>query len=249
MKIAIICCLHGNEKYGLDVVRELPYSLPFFIGNKKAMIEDKRFIDSDLNRCFPGKLNGNYEEKLACELVEFLKDFDYVIDLHSSSNECPLFGVITKSNIEKINLAKSLGLKKLVIMPNYFAKGNSLIDFVKCGISLEIGPHERKENVEEVTEKILNLVENKLTQENIDIFEVVSVIKKQAEGEILIKNFEKVNHKDILIRGDTNQFAESDFIPILVNEKAYEDILCLVVKQVNLKVIGDYYNHDKERGI
>ncbi len=247
MKIAIICCLHGNEKYGLDVVRELPYSLPFFIGNKKAMIEGKRFIDSDLNRCFPGKLNGNYEEKRACELVESLKDFDYVIDLHSSSNNCPLFGIITKPNIEKINLAKSLGLKKLVIMPKHIANGKALIDFVKCGISLEIGPHERSENVEEVTEKILNLIENKLTQESIDIFEVISVIKKEVEGEILIKNFEKVNHKDILIRGNTNQFAESDFIPILVNEESYGNILCLSVKQVNLKVIGEYYNHAKKR--
>ena len=58
MKIAVVCCLHGTEPYGLEVVKRLPASLSFFIGNEKALKENRRFIDSDLNRSFPGKENG-----------------------------------------------------------------------------------------------------------------------------------------------------------------------------------------------
>ena len=107
--LAIVCCLHGNERYGFEVSKNQSF-FPFFLSNKKAFIEDKRFIDTDLNRCFPGKLEGNHEEKLAYNLIKKLKHFYYVIDLHSSSNNCPMFGIITKPNNEKIEFAKILGL-------------------------------------------------------------------------------------------------------------------------------------------
>ena len=48
-------------------------------------------------------------------------------------------------------------LKKLVIMPDFFASGKALIDFVKCGISLEVGPHDRKQNVDEAVNSIKSL--------------------------------------------------------------------------------------------
>ncbi|MEK6757695.1 MAG: succinylglutamate desuccinylase/aspartoacylase family protein [Nanoarchaeota archaeon] len=240
MKIAIVCCLHGNEKYGLEVLKGLPSAFSFFIGNKRAMIENKRFIDSDLNRCFPGKPHGNYEEKRAFELVKSLKDFDYVIDLHSSSNNCSLFGIITKPNTEKIEFAKRLGLKRLVIMPKNFASGQALIDFTKCGISLEIGPHKNKDNVRKVSEKIKNLLENKGKNNNLEIFEVFGKLIKKYD-KVLINNFDFVKMGQPItenFEGD-RQFAEFDFVAILVDEESYGNVLCLVGKQVNLKVMKD----------
>lgn len=232
MKLAIVCCLHGNENYGLEVVKRFPVSFPFFIGNPRALEENKRFIDVDLNRCFPGKKDGNYEEKRAFELLNKLKEFDYVLDLHSSSNYCPLFGIITKSDKDKIDFAKKLGLKRLVIMPEYFASGKALIDFVKCGISLESGPHNRKENVGEVFELINNFVDGRILDDEIEIFEVVDVIKKEVEGEILINNFEEVKKEELIIRGEfANQIAEFGFIPVLVGEEAYGNILCLACRK------------------
>ena len=235
MKIAIICCLHGNEKYGLEVVERLPSSISFFIGNKKALVENKRFIDEDMNRIFPGKAQGNYEEKQAFELLGRLKEFDYVIDLHSTSENCLLFGIITNPNKEKIEFAKKLGLKRLVIMPESFASGKALIDFVKCGISLEIGPHDRKENILEVKDLVINLVDNRNISGKREIFEVFEVIKKEQKN-ILIKNFEEVKKGQIIAKGDESQIAEFDFTAVLVGEEAYEDILCLACKKTTLKV-------------
>jgi succinylglutamate desuccinylase len=229
MKLAVVCCLHGNERYGLEAVKRLPPHVSFFVANEKALKENKRFIDTDMNRCFPGKDGGNYEEARAFELLEQLKNFDYLIDLHSSSNNCPMFGIITKPNQEKIEFAKRLGLKKLVIMPEFFASGKALIDFVKCGVSIEVGPHERDGNVGEA----LNLIKNLETgsKDNLEIFEVFGAIKKQEEN-ILIQNFEEVKKGNVIAKGTIEQKADFDFIPVLVNEEAYEGILCLACIKV-----------------
>ena len=231
MKIAVVSCLHGNEGYGIEVGRRLQ-SIPFFIANENALRENKRFIDEDLNRCFPGKEDGNTEEQSAYNLLKKLKNFDYVIDLHSSSNECPLFGIVTKPNKEKIGLARKLGLKKLIIMPKFFASGKALIDHVKCGISLEIGPHEKKDNVNKVVKAIKNLIKNKENRE-ISIYKVSNIIRKEFEGKILIKNFKKVKRGQLIAKEvERKQIAKFDFIPVFVNEEAYEGLLCLAAKRI-----------------
>jgi len=231
MKLAIVCCLHGNEKYGLEVMKKLSSHASFFIGNPLAVKKNKRFIDSDLNRSFPGNKNGNYEEKQAHTLLKELKYSNYVLDLHSSSNNCPLFGIITKPNKDKIEFARKLGLKKLVIMPKHFASGKSLIDFVKCGISLEVGPHERKENVSEVVNLIKNLEENN-PKDKLEIYQIFSIIPKK-EGKILIENFQEVKKGQIISKRRLTQKARFDFTPVLVNEKSYKGVLCLACKKAN----------------
>ncbi len=232
MKVVIVCCLHGTEHYGLDVAKKLSSKIPYLLGNRKAFDKKVRFIDSDLNRCFPGNKNGNYEERIAFQLTKKLKSFDYVIDLHSSSNYCPLFGIITKPNDKKINFAKKLGLKMLVIMPKCFASGKALVDFAKCGISLEIGPHDFKDNQEKVLEKINNFLNNENESNKIEIYKVIKVIKKEAR-EVKIKNFDEVK-KGQLIASDkkSKQFSKYDFTAVLVNEEAYENILCLACRKL-----------------
>lgn len=230
-KLVIVCCLHGNERYGLSIC-ESQSLLPFVLANEQALKENKRFIDADLNRSFPGNKNGNHEEKIAAELLENLANFNYVLDLHSSSNFCPLFGIITQPNKEKIEFARKLGLTKLVIMPESFASGKSMIDFVKCGLSLEIGPHERKENINEVKKLLTNFVEQKNYPENLEVFEVFSIIKKERE-KILIRNFEKVRKGQKITEDEGgSQLTEFDFVPVLVGEEAYRDTLCLACKKI-----------------
>ena len=79
--LVLICCLHGNEGYGLEVCKRQSL-FPFILANKRALKENKRYIDSDLNRVFPGNKQGNHEERLAVEILDQIKSFDYVIDLH-----------------------------------------------------------------------------------------------------------------------------------------------------------------------
>ncbi len=227
-KIAIVFCLHGNEKYGAEVVAKLPASHSCFFANERALKENVRFIDEDMNRVFPGKVDGNHEEKLAFELKSKLKAFDCVLDLHSSSNYCPLFGIVTDPTIEQIRFAKRLGLKKLVVISGKFVKGVALIDHVKCGLSLEIGPHDGHGNVEEVLELIGNLDSN--IDVPMEIFELEEYIVKESD-DVILRNFCEVRKGDLI---EKNRISEKDFVPVLVNEEAYSGILCLACRKVGI---------------
>ncbi len=87
-RIVILTGVHGDEKSPLLVAEQLKKlkvnrgKLEIVGVNNKALRLNKRFVEKDLNRVFPGKPNGCHEEKLAFKLASFLKDTDLVIDLH-----------------------------------------------------------------------------------------------------------------------------------------------------------------------
>lgn len=229
---AIVVCLHGDETFGLDLAEKMSGKMPVFIGNPAALEKKQRRVDVDLNRSFPGDENSNfYEERRAAQLMNRLKEFDCIIDIHSSSCDIPLFGIITKPNEFKFDLARRLGLKKVITMSEDFASGRALIDHVPCGISLEIGPHEKMENADEIVKAIGNL--DSTPNNEMKILEVFELIRGEDNVEFFIENFKPVKQGDLIARGrEKNYYAESDFIPVFVGERAYKGILCLAARKI-----------------
>lgn len=94
---AIMALTHGNEFAGVAVVNQLlallldgvvtlAYPFVFSLNNVKAAIQDKRFIDEDLNRCFGSKSKSS-ESWEACRssLIEgFLQQSEYCLDIHQT---------------------------------------------------------------------------------------------------------------------------------------------------------------------
>lgn len=234
--IGIVVCLHGNEHIGLEVNKKLNIGLPIFIANPLAVKNNVRFIDSDMNRSFPGKIDGNYEERQAYHLLKQIKKFKHVIDVHSSSCKIELFGIITKPNAEKLHLAKKMGIKKVVLMNEIFAKGTSMIDNLDCAISLEVGPHNRKENLSEVIDLIKNL-KNNLNKDcsnfKLEIFEVTKILFGENISKFYIENFKEVKKGDLIAESDKKHYAQFDFFPIFVGEDAYKGIICMATKKIN----------------
>lgn len=237
MKLCVVVSLHGDEPFGVEVMEKLSGTMPVIVGNPKAIERGVRYIDSDLNRAFPGNNQGNYEERRAAELTEKLKEYDYVIDVHSSVCDFELFGIILKPTKEKIDLAKKMGLKKLVVVKDEIFKGQALIEHVKCGISLEVGPHERENNVEEVTRAIRRLMEEENEKGEIELFEVFDIIKGDIKASKNLANFKEVKKGETIAEGDDCLFAPFDFVPIFVGEQAYEGVLCLAARKISEKEI------------
>ncbi len=233
---AVVVCLHGNETLGLEVANRFKEEMPVFIGNPQAIEKGVRCLDSDLNRVFPGDEDGNIEEKRAIYLLNQLKFFECIVDIHSSSGDTDLFGIITKPNKEKVILAEKLGLDKLVIMSEKFASGKALIDHVSCGISLEIGPHKKREIVDKISQALNNLKDGiGQNDKHMKTYEVIEVIPAEDDADVFIANFCKVRKGDLIAKGEKEHFADKDFIPIFVNEKAYKNILCLACKEINVE--------------
>lgn len=86
---------HGNEVGGIlsltecmrllhgGVIKpEMP--LAFVLGNPAAALENRRFLESDLNRSFGSKDHSSLEGQRALHLTSILKQTDYLLDFHQT---------------------------------------------------------------------------------------------------------------------------------------------------------------------
>ena len=77
----IMVWVHGNEKSGIDALNELKnnfkiisWKIYFIYANLKAINENVRFTEKNLNRCFLDNIEwSSYEEKRAKQIMKYLK--------------------------------------------------------------------------------------------------------------------------------------------------------------------------------
>lgn len=230
--IGIVGCLHGNETLGRDVIKSFENiklkkgSVYFVLANEKAMLENKRFIDVDLNRCFPGKSDGNNEERIAHALVKELAGCEYVIDIHSTSAETDDFIIVTK--IEQCDtLTKFFPIKKVVVMDDPTLENKSLISNVKNGVSIEFTSKTATKTVTDIINQALanfGLLEGRRTVTKQDIYRVYGrLTKNERLKDIKLNNFKEAN-----LDGET-------FYPILFGEKEYKEVICFMSKKLTKK--------------
>lgn len=228
--VGIVGCLHGNEKIGHEAINLLKRIIPkkgtliFILANQEAMKQNKRFIDSDLNRCFPGKKNGNHEEKLAQPMLKSLSGCDYVIDIHSTTADTENFVIMTKCDEQTKSLATYLLLNKAVIMGNALAGGKSLIDHVSCGISIEFNFKTKPESVSGIIINCLrnlNMLDGPIYITDPEIYLAYGILRKLIHSNVP----ELANFRQASIGGEL-------FYPILFGEKAYSGSLCLKARKL-----------------
>ncbi|MBT3407870.1 hypothetical protein HOK68_02970 [Candidatus Woesearchaeota archaeon] len=223
--IGIIGALHGDEIIGVNVIEQLKDlklnkgTIKYIIANQEAIIKNTRCIDQDLNRSFPGEKNGNNEQNLAYQIMDLIKDCDYIIDIHSTDSLIESFIVLTKDNKFIRDELENVLLNKVVIM-GFKGKEKSLIEHSKFGFSLEFNKSVDENQVTEIVKnylKYLNIIDGKsktMSKEYYYVYEKLS----NYNGKL--NNFELVN-----VNGE-------EFYPILANEKNYE-FNCFKAKKLN----------------
>lgn len=96
--LGITAAVHGNELNGIPVIQRLfkeidPMNLKGYVvgipvvNSPSFLLKKRRFIDQvDLNHIMPGIENGNLSEVYAYRFVDrIIRQFDYLIDLHTAS--------------------------------------------------------------------------------------------------------------------------------------------------------------------
>ncbi len=148
---------HGNEPLGIEVCKRLEKLnltyIDILYANKKAIKSNKRFVEEDLNRAFPGAKNGSYEKKRANRIYEICKKYDYIIDFHNTNcpaNDCGFVGGTDWKN--STNLSLFLGLNKVII-----ADYNCVNKYVKNCLSVEISLSSKKFDIDYWVEKMISL--------------------------------------------------------------------------------------------
>lgn len=212
VKVAIVCCQHGDEVFGkkvFDYYQDKLEGIRLIFANEEAYQQGKRFIDDDLNRSFPGDANGSHEERLAAQLLPYIKDVRYVLDIHTTTSDVVMTPIICKEpeDVKKIlNLTSS---REVAFMGNGIAD-HSLIGQVAAGVSLEFNEsYATSEAALNEVKTIINGLLGGITgriQERL-IYEI--------EGTIL---------PDQELMGDAGNFRKDELIdgyPFLLYEKSY----------------------------
>lgn len=234
-------CTHGTEKVGLKVARRFKNFKPLRgifminVANEKAVARNKRFIDQDLNRVFPGKKNGGYEENLAFKLAPFVRVFDIVIDVHSTETGIASSLIVTTFKPSMKPLLKAIGPKHIIYMRA--TKSNALISEARVGIGFEYGKDKSPKTYNDTVLGIKRLLayhkmapyrEKNLTK-SVEFYKVTKSIPK-PEGFVVkkgIKNF-SILKKGAVIgynpRTKEKITAKESFYPFLFGKNRYKTI-------------------------
>lgn len=229
MKKVFIVGQHGNEKLPIRAADTLINQIEVIVANPKAVSAGVRYLETDLNRSFPGDNLGKYEERLAAELKNRLEEFGEVVDFHTATCGTPLFAIVTKLTKNHLDLVRKLGVKKVVYMENSIASGKSLIDHVKVGVSIEAG-REKTGSVLRRIEKVMRhyLAGKMLPMQSLEIYSVFEIMKRSEENNKLpigARNFKKIS-----INGQ-------ECYPVLARETSYPQVLSLLARRINLDCI------------
>ncbi|KKP80388.1 MAG: Succinylglutamate desuccinylase/aspartoacylase [Candidatus Moranbacteria bacterium GW2011_GWF2_35_39] len=239
--VVVVGCLHGDELVGKKIIFRLRKiklkkgTLITIIANEKAVKQRKRFIDQDLNRSFPGKRNGNYEEILAYNILKITKKADFVLDIHSATTDVKDLAIITKTKKAVLNFVYAINPRRIALMKKDIA-GKSLIGYCKTAVSLEYGKDNSRATYKNTFSSIISFLEKekmidaknkKREQRKIDFYEIKGVAKKEKNDVLKknIKNFKLIKKGEIFaIRNNKGMVSKENFYPILFGEEAYGDI-------------------------
>ncbi len=196
-KIQFVTGIHGNET--LPVLALASIGQKQIVANVKALSQNKRFMETDMNASF-GREGNTYEETRARRLLPLLDKRKLVIDFHTFSAMSEPFVVLVDLKI--LNFAKILGFKNIVYMKHNIKKGHALIN-LRDGVSIEVGNHVDPSSFQRTVDLVNRIKNGPRSLPKIRLYEVFGKIEKPGK----YTNF-KV-HKD-------------GFIPILAGENAYD---------------------------
>lgn len=213
--LSLVCCQHGNEQLGLkifDALAKIIHRYPglqLIIANEEAIKINKRCVEQDLNRSYPGNLNGKLEARLAYRLLKEVAGSEYVLDVHTTVSDAgfltPIFGKRSKQTHAVINALPS---KKIVFIRKALVKC-SLIGNVTGGVSLEFGKKQFSQTSIDITLKLIeDLYRGKSHPKKIrEIFYIKGIIPASLPLPKNAKNFIKVSGKNLY--------------PVLLKESSY----------------------------
>lgn len=247
--IVVVGCLHGNEIVGkmvidaLDKITILKGTLKTITANEEAMFLNKRFIQQDLNRSFPGnKKSKIVEEKLAFRILKEIQPTDYVIDIHSTTSDTEDVIIIKKDNSVTGKMIDIIRPKRVLFISKDYGNG-ALVNFCN-GISIEYGKHRSKNTFNKSLNDIkklmftLGMINEAVvnTQIETQFYEVFGIEPKPKGFKLdgMVKNFEYISKGTVIGCANKKQvIAKEGFYPVLFGEKSYKDIIGFKARKVS----------------
>jgi len=177
-KLLVTVCIHGDEVCGLVAVNQLLQEgffkhgfdnknvrVTILLGNPRAVMENRRFIDVNLNRMFTPQycdqqgaphVHDPYERSRLEEIIPEMHKCDSYLDIHSTSAPTIPFAIVPPG-AKSETLAKKFPVKFILHNVMKVISGTS-IDYVKQlnkpAICVECGQHRSEEAIRVAKETI-----------------------------------------------------------------------------------------------
>ncbi|MDR9445771.1 MAG: succinylglutamate desuccinylase/aspartoacylase family protein [Haloquadratum sp.] len=255
--VAVVGAVHGDEPCGPRAIERLRVTLEapvapvrLIVANERALAVDRRYIDEDLNRIFPGVGDAQtHEGVLAAQLREAVVGCT-VLSLHATQSTDRPFALVDRITDPLRPLLAALPLAA-VVETAPFSSGrliaNSPVIELECG--LQHSQH-AAENAYWLSVAFLAAtgviatppsmpaaVRERLTAAGpqTPVYSLTGEIAKPdaARYEVLVENFHAVDPGTTYARADTHELtADGQFYPVLMSAGGYRDILGYTARRV-----------------
>ena len=252
-EVAIVGAIHGDEPCGSRAIRRLLAADPaverpvrLIIANEEALADGVRYLESDLNRSFPGDPEADtHEERLAARVLDAV-DGCTTLAIHSTQSYAEPFAVIDSMDEVARAVAPHLPVD-VVIETDAFTEGR-LIEHphtleVEAGLQ---GSDTAADNAYWLARAFLAAtgvlsapgaegVVDAGGREAVDVFRLRDRIPKPDadEYEVFANNFERVEVGEAFAAADGETFqAVEPFYPVLLSPYGYRDQFGYVADRV-----------------
>jgi predicted deacylase len=246
-EVAVVGGIHGDEPCGVHAVEHFVDERPdverpvaFVVANEEAIERGTRYVETDLNRAFPGDPDGaSHEERLAHAIGEAIGDCT-TLALHSTQSYEQLFALVDEVDDLTRSVCPRLSVDAVV---ETGARDGRIFDAVPATIEVECGyqgSERAAANAVQVTREFLGATGVLPDAEHhrdveLPVFRLGDPIPKAAaeEYEVFAQNFQEVIAGEAFAAVDGEVIvAEEAFHPVLMSAYGYEDVFGYTAERV-----------------
>ncbi|WP_135364098.1 M14 family metallopeptidase [Halosimplex halophilum] len=235
-ELAVVGGVHGDEPGGVRAVRrlraaplDLERGVAFVVAHPAAVAAGRRYLDSDLNRQFPGDPTGDREQRLAARLCERIGPLT-ALSIHGTRSQPTPFAFAHRSEPAEFDLAAELPVPHVV---DHTGVTEGTVTTCGTVVEAEVGPQgtdAAADSAEHLARAFLRrrgALPDDHPDTACDFYRMVDTVPKPAgdSHEVYVSNFERVAAGTAYARADGRDLvADAPFHPILFSADGYPDV-------------------------
>ncbi len=235
-KILFIGGTHGDEPIGVVTLKQLGETrgdFDWIIGNPRALQQQTRYTERDLNRSAPGNMASLiYEEKRADEIIQKSQNYQYTVDIHGAKNDMGICILITNPTRENFALATQFNIQSIVIWPSITPEMQyPMSEFFPCGIEIECGDKTASQTMKQLTQILNDFLDGKIenTQQK-NIYRMIGPLNKnEIEKNSILREFEEIN------------LNNEKITPVFLGTYDYPEIIGYKLKKLSDEELKKYF--------
>ena len=239
-EVAVVGSIHGDEPCGATAVEAVLETDPqverpvkLVVANEAALERGVRYVESDLNRAFPGSRDADtHEGRLAHQLLTEIRGAE-VLSLHSTRSYAAPFALVNGLDGHARSVCPYLSVEAVVETAQY-SEGRLIaypdVIELECGLQRSATAAENaKTLVREflLATGVLPGDAGPPRHHPLSVFRLDQRIPKEtADGyEVFVENFERIAEGEAFAAADGELLrAERPFYPVLLSAYGYENV-------------------------